>query len=564
MLSRRTLLKSSALAAAATTLPRAISAAPGNPASAPDYPAEAPTTGDRVNAQADFAVVDTASGKVRGSSRNGILTFKGIPYAASTAGAARFLPPQKPKPWTGVRSSLTYGEVCPQPARTGWAHDEEAWLFNWDDGQPGEDCLRLNIWSPALDNRKRPVMFWLHGGGYTAGSGQELPSYDGESLARRGDVVVVSINHRLNVLGYLNLADYGTQYADSANVGMLDIVAALEWVRDNIDGFGGDPGTVMIFGQSGGGGKVSTLMAMPSAKGLFHRAVVESGSTLRVGNEDVSRTTAAALLKELGLDKSSVEKLHDIPIADLEAAAVKVTRMPRLTGVINFRSMSERPGWYPVMDGRVIAQHPFDPQASPLSASVPMIVGCTLNEFTTGIGRPDAFEMTQAQLEKQVAERFKDKSSQVIAGYRQLYPNANPFQLWSVIATSGVRRSVIEQCTRKAEQNAAPAYCYQFTWQTPILNGRLMSFHCSELAFVFNNTARCDRMTGDGEAARALAAKMSDAWIAFARTGNPNTKALPRWKPFTAAARTTMIFNDTCQAKDNLDNDQLKLTEPQS
>ena len=406
-----------------------------------------------------------------------------------------------------MRSSLTYGQVCPQPARAGWAHDEEAWLFNWDDGQPGEDCLRVNIWSPGLDNRKRPVMFWLHGGGYTAGSGQELPSYDGESLAHRGDVVVVSINHRLNVLGYLNLADYGSQYADSANVGMLDIVAALEWVRDNIANFGGDPWRVLIFGQSGGGGKVSTLMAMPAAKGLFHRAVVESGSTLRVGEEDVSRSTAAALLKELGLDKSSVEKLHEIPIIDLEAAGVKILRPPRLTGVINFRSMSERPGWYPVMDGRIVAQHPFDPQASPLSASVPMIVGCTLNEFTTGIGRPDAFDMTEAELEKHAAEAFPDRAAKVIAGYRQLYPNANPFQLWSVIATSGVRRSVIEQCTRKAAQNAAPAYCYQFTWQTPILNGRLMSFHCSELAFVFNNTARCDRMTGDGEAARALAAK---------------------------------------------------------
>jgi para-nitrobenzyl esterase len=557
MLSRRNLLKTSVIAAAATTLPRTIAAAP-------DYPAPAPTTGDRVNAQADYAVVETASGKVRGSSRNGIFTFKGIPYAASTAGAARFLPPQKPAPWTGVRSSMTYGQVCPQPARAGWANDEEAWLFNWDDGQPGEDCLRVNIWSPGLDNRKRPVMFWLHGGGYTAGSGQELPSYDGESVARRGDVVVVSINHRLNVLGYLNLADYGSQYADSANVGMLDIVAALEWVRDNIAGFGGDPGTVMIFGQSGGGGKVSTLMAMPSAKGLFHRAICESGSTLRVGNEDVSRSTAAALLKELGLDKSSVEKLHDIPIADLEAAAVKVTRPPRLTGVINIRSMSERPGWYPVMDSHIVAQHPFDPQASPLSASVPLLAGSTLNEFTTGINRPDAFDMTQAELEKHAADAYQDRAGQVIASYRQLYPNANPFQLWSVIATTGMRRNVVEQCARKAAQNAAPAYCYQFAWQTPILNGRLMSFHCSELAFVFNNTARCDRMTGDGEAARALAAKMSDAWIAFTRTGNPGTKALPHWKPFTDAARTTMIFNDTCEAKDNLDTEQLKLTEPRS
>lgn len=557
MVSRRNLLKSSAIAAAAAALPRTGSGSP-------DYPAPAPTNADRVIAQADYAVVETASGKVRGSSRNGIFTFKGIPYAASTAGVARFLPPQKCTPWTGVRSSLTYGQVCPQPARTGWNNDEEAWLFNWDDGQPGEDCLRVNVWSPGLDHRKRPVMVWLHGGGYTAGSGQELPSYDGESLSQRGDVVVVSINHRLNVFGYLNLADYGSQFGDSANVGMLDIVAALEWVRDNIAKFGGDPGTVLIFGQSGGGGKVSTLMAMPSAKGLFHRAIVESGSTLRVGNEEVSRATAAALLKELGLDKSSIDKLHELPVADLEAAAVKVTRLPRLTGVINFRSMSERPGWYPVMDSRIVAQHPFDPQASPLSASVPLLAGSTLNEFTNGINRPDAFAMTQAELEKHATESFQDRAGQIIASYRQLYPNANAFQLWSVIATSGVRRNVIEQCSRKAAQNAAPAYCYQFAWQTPMLNGRPMAFHCSELAFVFNNTARCDRMTGDGEAARQLAGKMSDAWIAFARTGDPNVRGLPRWKPFTDNDRTTMVFDNTCEARNNLDTDQLKITEPKS
>lgn len=270
------------------------------------------------------------------------------------------------------------------------------------------------------------------------------------------------------------------------------------------------------------------------------------------------------MLKELGLDKSSVEKLHDIPIADLEAAAVKVTRRPPLTGILSFGSMSERPGWYPVMDERIVAQHPFEPQASPLSTHVRLLAGGTLNEFTNGINHPEAFDMTQAELEKRASEAYHERAAQVIASYRQLYPSANPFQLWSVIATSGVRRNVIEQCTRKAAQRAAPAWCYQFTWQTPILNARPMAFHCSELAFVFNNTGRCDRMTGDGQAARALAARMSDAWVAFARTGDPNVKGLPNWKPFTDAERTTMIFNDTCEAKDNLDTEQLKLTELKS
>jgi para-nitrobenzyl esterase len=556
MFSRRNLLKGSLLAAAAIAAKRSY----GQSSPSAAYPAPAPTRGDDIQAAADYAIVDTPSGKVQGSTRKGIFTFKGIPYAASTAGTARFMAPQKVAPWPGVRSSLTYGQVSPQPPRVGWANDEEAWLFQWDDGQPGEDCLRANVWSPGLDNRKRPVMVWLHGGGYTAGSGQELLSYDGESLARRGDVVVVSINHRLNVLGYLNLADYGDQYAGSANVGMLDIVAALEWVRDSIANFGGDPGCVTIFGQSGGGGKVSTLMAMPAAKGLFHRAIVESGATLHVGTEETSRSTAALLLKQLGLDKNSINKLWDLPVRDLEDAAAIVTRRPPITGAVNMARMSSLPGWYPVMDGRILPQQPFDPVGSPLSASVPLITGGTLNEFTHGINHPDAFAMTDESLKEHVAHAFPDRADAIIESYRQLYPNANPFQLWSVIATTGMRSNIVEQATRKAAQNGAPVYCYQFDWQTPVLNARPMSFHCSELAFVFNNTDRCERMTGGGDAARALGEAISDAWMQFARTGDPNVKSLPRWKPFTPETRTTMIFNDVNETKDNFDNAQLELT----
>src|SRR5690242_2242257 len=254
----------------------------------PNTAAAAKRTTDRSSSAAIITASDrgstteTTAGKVRGYVRNGIYTFKGIPYAQATSGKARFMPPQKPEPWAGVRSSMYYGQVCPQGPRSGWAVDENAFMFEWDDGQPGEDCLRVNVWTPGInDNRKRTVMFWIHGGGYSAGSGQELKSYDGENLARRGDVVVVSVNHRLNSLGYLNLAEYGERWAASANVGMLDLVASLEWVRDNIGDFGGDRNSVTIFGQSGGGSKVGVLMAMPSAKGLFHKGIVESGSSLR-------------------------------------------------------------------------------------------------------------------------------------------------------------------------------------------------------------------------------------------------------------------------------------------
>ncbi len=519
------------------------------------YPAAPSAAGDVIFATSGDPVVETTSGRVRGYTRRGIYTFKGIPYADDTGGANRFMPPQKAKPWSGVRSSMQFGDVCPQPARTGWKNDEEAWLFSWNDGVPGEDCLRVNVWTPGInDGKKRPVMVWLHGGGYTAGSGQELLSYDGENLARRGDVVVVTLNHRLNVFGYLNLAQYGSRYQDSANVGMLDIVAALEWVRDNIGGFGGDPNVVTIFGQSGGGGKVTALMAMPSAKGLFHRAIVESGSLAFGQTEEASSKLAAALLAKLGLDGASVDKLQQIPVEQLEAAAVAVTEhpMPR-TGIIDFRRIGAMLGWAPVVDGRVLPRQPFTPDAPAISANVPLLVGTTLNEFVTAINHPEFMEMTETQLHGRVVEGFGQNADHIIAAAKSVYPNANPFELWSVIAVSGVRASALTQARVKAAQGGAPAYCYQFTWQAPVLNGRPMAFHCSELAFVFDNTDRCENMTGGGPAARALAAKMSEAWIHFARTGDPNHPGLPHWAPLTAETNATMIFDTECELRNRYD-----------
>ncbi len=300
-MNRRALIKSAGtlagVAAVSGFLPEVAVASPTAEASSNSKGPSATVASDHQG------VVETSAGKVRGYTRNGIFTFKGMPYGESPAGKGRFLPPTRVKPWTGLRSSMHYGRLAPQPVRTSWGEDEFAFVYDWDDGLQGEDCLCINVWSPGVnDNKKRPVMVWLHGGGFYFGSSQELPSLDGENLSRRGDVVVASINHRLGILGYLNLAEYGADYASSGNVGMLDIVLALQWVQENIGNFGGDPGNVTIFGQSGGGGKVNTIMAMPSAKGLFHRAITQSGSMLRARTPEKAAELTAAVLKELGLE----------------------------------------------------------------------------------------------------------------------------------------------------------------------------------------------------------------------------------------------------------------------
>jgi len=506
------------------------------------------------------AIVDTNSGKVRGYTHNGIYTFKGIPYAASTSGEMRFMPPGKVTPWTGVRSSLQYGFVSPQGGSMGPAGDEIAFLASWDHGVQGEDCLRVNIWTENINDRgKRPVMVWLHGGGFQNGSSQELKSYDGENLARRG-VVLVSINHRLGVLGYLDLSAYGERYERSANVGMLDIVAALGWVRENIANFGGDPANVTIFGQSGGGGKVGTLMAMPTAHGLFHKGSIHSGSMLRALTTDKSRKTAAAVLQELGLNQASIGELHTMPceklIAASQAALQKNSPPP---GPIDMRKMADRLGWGPVVDGDVLPQHPFDPVAPAISKDVPLMVGTVLNEFTGSLDHPENELWTDDDIKKQLAPMYGEKCAEIVALFRRIYPAIKPLDIYSRISAVPIRGSAVEQITRKAAQGGAPSYLWWLTWQSPLMDGRMRAPHCADLAFVFDNTDRCETQTGGGAKPRALAAKVSQAWVNFARSGNPNHPGLPPWPAFVADKCQTMIFDKVCEVKENPDTEERKI-----
>jgi para-nitrobenzyl esterase len=544
------------VADAAKKRARARKAAAGTTAQCPPV---ALTSNRPTVARAGSAEVATTYGRIAGYVRGGIFTFKGIPYAA----ADRFMAPRPPQPWAGVRSCRAYGPVCPQSDRTGWASDEQAFMFAWDDGQPGEDCLRVNVWTPGLrDAKKRPIMVWLHGGGFTEGSGQALRSYDGERLARRGDVVVVSLNHRLNALGYLDLSKYGERFANSGNAGMLDIVAALEWVRANAEAFGGDAGCVTVFGQSGGGAKVNTLLAMPKARGLFHRAIVQSGPQLRVATRETSQATADEILTELGIAADSIDRVLAIPAKQLAQAsvAVNIRRFMRSAADPAALRRSFVPlGLSPVLDDVNVAHHPYDPALSPLAVDVPLLTGTTANEFVTALDHPEYEAMTSAELERKVADAYGTAAPRVLAAFRRRTPQAKPFDLWSRISTAPIRAKAIEQAKLHAAGARAPAYLYCFAWQTPILDGRPRAFHCAELPFVFDNTERCDTMTGGGPEANSLAAVVSEAWIRFARTGDPNHPALPKWAPVTTAASTitTMVFDRKCEAQVAVDADEL-------
>jgi len=514
-------------------------------------------------------VAETSAGKIRGFRRNGVYIFKGVPYGASTAGGRRFRPPVKPEPWTGIRNALQYGRTCPSQdsahfntdGRNLATSDEDAFVLHRGAfaAVPGEDCLRANLWTPEINSsRKRPVMVYMHGGAFSGGSGHDLLAYDGECLARNHDVVVVTHNHRLNVYGYLNLGHLaGEEYASSANVGMLDIVAVLEWVRDNIENFGGDSGNVTIFGQSGGGGKIIALMAMPAVRGLFHRAIVQSGPFLRSLSPDYSGRLAELVIAELGLSKSQVRELQRIPVDRLSGAAAEaMKKMPAYKPSI--RQVYGEQDWGPTVDGRILPRHPFDPDAPEISADVPLLTGSNLHEFVNGLDRPDAQAMRVDELDRLVSQEFGDRGREIVEAYRCNYPEATPFDLYATIAAACVRRPAFEQASRKAALRAAPAYSYVYAWRTPVLNGP-GSFHASEIAFTFDNAEICDHYSCGVPEAFVLSKQISNAWANFARTGNPSHSGLPRWPAYRSERRATMYLDAPCHVRNDAEQDALRL-----
>lgn len=486
-------------------------------------------------------LVTTSYGDISGAREDSIFIFKGIPYAK----AERFMPPQDPDAWEGVRECTTFGPVAKQVV---------AWIN--DSLMDEKELFRVNVWTQGLsDGKKRPVMLWLHGGGFHVGSSSD-PMTDGKALAKKGDVVMVSVNHRLNILGFLDLSAADSKYAQSANVGMLDIVKALQWVKDNIEKFGGDPSNVTIFGESGGGGKVGTLMCMPSAKGLFNKAIIQSGTLVNVMTKEKSQSLGLTVLKNLGLTPNDVAALDTISYQSLVKAgndAIAAINGPRVPGSPTMF------GFAPSVDGEVLLQQPFTPGFANISDEIPLMIGTTLNELMrTAYGEKT---LTIEQAKERLSKIYKKRTDQFVALYEKAYPDFTPQDLLSVDTI--FRPFTIRTVDARSRQTSAPTYMYFLAWKSPVDSASRGSFHGLDIPLAFDNIKFRSDWTGTSEEAYELADKMSSVWLNFVKTGSPNVEGvLPAWEPYTAENGTTMYFDTECKIVNNHDRELMRFVKP--
>ncbi len=555
---RRDFFKTAGIGAAGLTLGSAVTSVAGCATAegkANDSDGQVLFIGDNI------AVANTTYGKVKGFVLRDIYTFRGIPYGADTSGPNRFMPPQKPKPWTDVFPAVWWGNAAPQIMDKRYANAYASFADHWNYDDVSEDCLRLNVWTPSLsDGKKRPVLVWLHGGGFVNGNGIEQDGYMGDNFSRKYDVVFCSLNHRLGPLGFTNLAGAGGEkYAASGNVGMLDIVAALEWVRDNIASFGGDPGNVTIMGQSGGGGKVTILTAMPSAKGLFHKAVVLSGAMTKAGEKDYAEKLGSYVLKEAGITPLQINKLQEMTWQEYYDLANRAARSlaKEMPGGVMMRM-----GFNPIVDGTYLLQHPYFPEAAPTAADIPMLICSTFNEFSPS--------RTDAALENISIDEVKDKlkngmgfmpgyggkTGEIVDAYTKAFPGKKPIGIMSMVISN--RKGTIALADAKAKQ-AAPVYLAWFGWQPPLFDNRMRAFHCSDICFWFANTDLMLTHTGGGARPRKLSGKMSASLLQFMKTGNPNHPGMPEWPRYSTEKGETMILDDMPEVKDDPDREARKL-----
>lgn len=513
----------------------------------------------------DLTLVRLTSGMAQGVYADSVYSYKGIPYAK----AARFMPPAEPDSWDTVRVFNAYGPVCPQD----FTPQGNDFIAMRAAPAAGEDCQNLNIWTPGInDGKKRPVMVWLHGGGFQTGSAIEQSVYDGANLSREGDVVVVSVNHRLNVLGFLDLSAYGDQFKYSGNAGTMDMVAALQWIHGNIAAFGGDPDNITLFGQSGGGAKVLVLMTTPSARGLFHKGIVQSGAVEACGMTNVTQRTARRvaelLLDSLGISPQNADRLQDIPYRQLLDAGNKaMAQAAREEGSVDSWG---NPGllWTPVVDGDYLPFQPVTDSIASQARNIPLLIGSCMTEWTTMplLARPDRYARnnmhtwSEEETRTRLRARFGRQTDAVVAAFRSAYPDRPVSEVLYV--DTMLRLPALKTACLKADQHGAPVYNYLFAWDTPIHGGFAMTYHCSEIPFVFNNIGLSPAASAGGREAQALADRISRAWISFARTGNPNHDGLPQWPAFTRTNGYTMIFGNRCEVKENFDEKLLSLLRP--